>query len=48
MVRFLQHDKLTAPAEAEAETVAFQVLTPDHVGAKDRKDSLGFCTVVGR
>jgi hypothetical protein len=31
MVRFLQYDKLTAPAEAEAETVAFQVLTPDHV-----------------
>ena len=43
MVRFLQHDKLTAPAEAEAEAVAFQVLTPHHVGAsQDRKDSLGF------
>jgi len=43
MVLFFQNVKLTAPAEAEAEAVAFQVLTPHHVGAsQDRKDSLGF------
>jgi hypothetical protein len=50
MVCFFQHDKLTAPAEAEAEAVAFQV--PGAYASSCRRQSrpedhmsLEFCTV---